>query len=464
MGQFLPFHSRLFDLVIVDEASQVNIAEIIPAFYRGARVCVVGDHKQLGLNAAGLFTLNKTFEQLVWNLHFADGQISFDAAKDRSLLVSKSSILEFTQEALQLRPVTLTEHFRSHPKLARFTSDNFYADDGRGLRIMRELYGNVRRPCFRAVRVGGQRLQEEKIAPGEVNETIRLLTSLMVNKSYMHDQDLKPHGYSDQTPPTIGVISFLTQQRNKLRAEIESFAPELIEKHSLFVGTPEDFQGNERNIMILTFGLDPSLRYAKGFYEEPRRFNVATSRAIDFTYAIFGGLPSSADLICRYLRHFDPSVRIDESAPAPPSDTIVPAVEQIYWDYDRSRCESEFEQRVVEFLEAFCRIHQVNLFNQVESCGQKRLDFVLYHERTDVCVAVEVDGRDHYATDGRSYSEAHLDRVDILQRAGWKILHIPYYAWYQNGWLADQSSPEFKQTLNRLTEDLRRLLGIVNRT
>jgi len=40
--------------VIVDEASQVNIAEIIPAFYRGARICVVGDDKQLGLNAAGV--------------------------------------------------------------------------------------------------------------------------------------------------------------------------------------------------------------------------------------------------------------------------------------------------------------------------------------------------------------------------------------------------------------------------
>src|SRR5208282_3407 len=48
LGEFLPFEPELFDLVVVDEASQVNIAEIIPAFYRGSRICVVGDDKQLG--------------------------------------------------------------------------------------------------------------------------------------------------------------------------------------------------------------------------------------------------------------------------------------------------------------------------------------------------------------------------------------------------------------------------------
>ena len=42
----LAVRSELFDLVVVDEASQVNIAEIIPAFVARARICVVGDDKQ----------------------------------------------------------------------------------------------------------------------------------------------------------------------------------------------------------------------------------------------------------------------------------------------------------------------------------------------------------------------------------------------------------------------------------
>jgi hypothetical protein len=77
LGEFLPFEPELFDLVVVDEASQVNIAEIIPAFYRGSRVCVVGDDKQLGLNSAGLFMLNQKFEEVIWNKHFPQPGVSY---------------------------------------------------------------------------------------------------------------------------------------------------------------------------------------------------------------------------------------------------------------------------------------------------------------------------------------------------------------------------------------------------
>jgi hypothetical protein len=97
LGEFLPFRPDLFDLIIVDEASQVNIAEIVPAFYRGSRICVVGDDKQLGLNAAGLFSLNKKFEELIWSKHFPGSKVSYSQAEQRSLLVSKntSTVLRF---------------------------------------------------------------------------------------------------------------------------------------------------------------------------------------------------------------------------------------------------------------------------------------------------------------------------------------------------------------------------------
>src|SRR5208337_3562140 len=96
IGEFLPFEPELFDLVIVDEASQVNIAEIIPAFYRGSRICVVGDDKQLGLNAAGVnFGFGVQFEELIWSRHFANSGVLYADAENRSLLVRKHSILDF---------------------------------------------------------------------------------------------------------------------------------------------------------------------------------------------------------------------------------------------------------------------------------------------------------------------------------------------------------------------------------
>ena len=55
---YLPFQEELFDLVIVDEASQVNLAEVIPILFRAKRFCIVGDHKQLGIKAGGVIFLN----------------------------------------------------------------------------------------------------------------------------------------------------------------------------------------------------------------------------------------------------------------------------------------------------------------------------------------------------------------------------------------------------------------------
>ena len=54
IGHLFPLTPDQFDLVVVDEASQVNLAEILPAFYRGKRICIVGDHNQLSLKASGL--------------------------------------------------------------------------------------------------------------------------------------------------------------------------------------------------------------------------------------------------------------------------------------------------------------------------------------------------------------------------------------------------------------------------
>src|SRR5690606_9179298 len=77
-------------------------------------------------------------------------------------------------------------------------------------------------------------------------------------------------------------------------------------------------------------------------------------------------------------------------------------------------------------------------------------DFVLYDEDTTRSVAIEVDGPDHFVEDGRTYSHAHLERVSVLRRAGWNIVHVPYFEWYCNGWLYDRNASEFEPILERL--------------
>jgi superfamily I DNA and/or RNA helicase len=47
-AEFIPLKRGLFDLVIIDEASQVSIAQALPAIIRAKRVLVLGDRNQFG--------------------------------------------------------------------------------------------------------------------------------------------------------------------------------------------------------------------------------------------------------------------------------------------------------------------------------------------------------------------------------------------------------------------------------
>ncbi|AFY49719.1 RAP domain/IstB-like ATP binding protein [Nostoc sp. PCC 7524] len=463
LGQFIPFQNEIFDLVIVDEASQVNIAEIIPAFYRGKSFCIVGDERQLGLSAAGLFALNRTFEKLIWNQCFAtvNGAISYEKANEKDLIVSKSSILDFItnkDNQFYIPKVILDEHFRSMPQLAAFTSKEFYDNS---LRLMTEVGKNIHKECFLAIEVGGQRDANAKIILAEVEELIKKLKGLIRNQDYLKEP-LSNHGFNLQVKPMIGVVSFLTEQKKYIKEQIENeFSDEEREIHDLFVGTPEEFQGNERNIIFITLGLDGiSQRWAKGHFENKNRFNVATSRAINFTYLIYGGIPKNAVLLKKYLRHFGFQAQnfIDDSIIEENSLT-----NRHTWKFDESKIESEFEFRVLDYLREF--INQFGssylyLYNQVVSCGHKRLDFVIYNSKNEETCAIEVDGVYHFAEDGRNYSDAHLERVEILKRAGWKIVHVPYHKWYKKGWLSERNDTEFQKTINDLYAQLKEALII----
>lgn len=43
----IPFAPAIYDLLIIDEASQCDIASILPLLYRVKRVVIIGDNKQL---------------------------------------------------------------------------------------------------------------------------------------------------------------------------------------------------------------------------------------------------------------------------------------------------------------------------------------------------------------------------------------------------------------------------------
>jgi len=457
LGQLFPLKNEMFDLIIVDESSQVNLAEIIPVFYRGSKICILGDHKQLSLNSSGLnFAISTKYDELMWNNY--NNNTLYSDAITRNLVVTNSSILDFIrskENKIDVKEVMLEEHFRSLPQLAKYTNKMFYSDednpDGK-LKIMTETPANLNINCFSAIRVEGLRESNSKVIEAEALKVVEIINSLIIRKDSNNTNIINPTHLSDKL--TIGVVSFISDQCNRIELLLrEHFDDDIWDKYKLFVGTPEKFQGNEKDVIIISLALDEnSLGFAH--YKEPKRFNVATSRAKYFTYFVYSKFSSKFDNIVSYLK----SMGIDLNASDIVNEQLKITSNNLN-KFNLEKCDSEFEKKVYQYLKDYVKLktnEKIEIFNQIETCGQKRLDFVLINESNNKFVALEVDGRFHYVQNSEhiTYSKKHNERLDILLRAGWKIVNTPYNKWYQHGWLSDTNNPTFKNELNRIYTEL----------
>ena len=451
---FLPFEEELFDLLILDEASQVNLAEIFPVLYRAKRFCIVGDHKQLGIKAAGGMFISKVYEKLTWEKYFSSlpkYPVSYKKAEERDLLVSRSSILNLIRNPsnpITAPPILLNEHFRSLPMLAEFTSEQFYKDDTQdaGLRIMTALPDKKAINAFCDVQVSTKRedapstlnkKKKSQLNKGEVDKSFEIIQSFVKNKPIkkLTDQVFKIPELLDKKI-SVGVISFTREQVIYMKSEAEKkLTDEEVESINLMIGTPEEFQGNERDVMIFAPSIDPDQKRSRGHMEDPNRFNVATSRARYFTYFVHGAIPSNMVLMQKMLTKMGQ----ERNEIIQNKSGFLP----IGWTLSASDCESEFELRVFEVLSKLIEKEfpeRLFLYNQVRTCGY-RLDFVIYEKTSKTTIGIEVDGKHHFYADDETYTDDHLERANSLKRGGWIIKYLPYWDWYDDGWLPDDHPP-----------------------
>jgi len=453
VDRILPMNPNLFDIVVVDESSQVNLAQIIPIFYRGKHICIVGDHRQLSLEATGLgFSISKKLDRYIWE-KFRPNNMSYDQAESRNLTLTKSSILDFlvsddsnkktnresfsyiSAEAYSM----LNEHFRSVFPLASFTSKKFYENK---IYIMTKN-PNLEDKAFKSVKVNGKRHLKFNVVEEEINEVFKIIESLKTHRKYKDVvlPDYVPENFS------IGILSFSRNQVEYLKSRNRIFYG----YENIFIGTPEEFQGHEKDIMIISLALDETCTRSKTHYENKNRFNVAVSRAKYFTFLVYGGIPENFHLTKEYIAHFENIENVDRKD----IDTENACL-------DKSKFDSELEEFVYNYLKD--TVNEINknysgdirIYNQYKTCGY-RLDFVLYNRKNKKFIALEVDGPYHYETAGLqniNYADWHIERAERLKRAGWKIIHTPYYRWYINGWL-DSSNPIMKEELDRIKRELK---------
>lgn len=461
LGKVFPLESELFDMVIVDEASQVNLAEIIPAFYRGKKIVVVGDHKQLNLGASGLtFSLSSKFDELIWNKYNSQ---QYDNAKNKDLVVSKASILDFLKNKeynITIPECMLDEHFRSLPKLANYTK-KFYADEENNIsmKIMTETPDKLEINCFATINVqNGKR--EQKTIPQEADYVVQIVESLL--KGGTKEYPFPEYKYIDKNNFSIGIISMLRDQCTLIKDRLSSKFPNgELNKYDLNpnvgngIGTPEEFQGNERDIMIFSLGLDNDCKGGHGHFQNANRLNVTTSRAKYFTYFVYSPFPKSFDKIYKYL-HYAKGEIDDQDIK---SDIEKPEIIEPLPPLKRDLLESNFERCVCDYLGEFVKNKDITIHNQVTCCGQKRLDFVLVNRKNNKSVAVEVDGSYHFVNDNsKDYTAAHIERMAILERAGWNVINTPYYLWYNGARLREENDKILKTEIQRIYKEIENVL------
>ena len=280
----IPFEPNFFDLLIIDEASQCDIASALPLLFRARRVVVLGDPKQLrhisnlsGRQDKALLAKYKIYNEFVhWNY---SRQSLFDLA---SSLCKHEDI------------VNLCDHHRSHADIINFSNTFFY--DGR-LRIATD-YDNLRIPnndsVIKWIDIRGQ--VERPINGSAMNkkEAYAVVNAL---------EQLIKDGYQG----SVGVVSPFRPQANFIRTLIHNspvVSSHLVES-DILVDTVHRFQGDERDLIIfspvLSHGMPESaIRFLK---KSPNLFNVAITRARSALYVV-GDKIESLNSEVNYLAKF----------------------------------------------------------------------------------------------------------------------------------------------------------------
>lgn len=299
----LPLERHLFDLVIVDEATQCDLASALPAIQRGRHLVITGDPEQL----RHVSFLARERQRALGDKHgLSAAEVETFDYRGRSLLDRASELALDGGET-----VFLDEHFRSAPAIIRFSNRAFYRG---ALRVMTRRPETEDSRSLRLHRVAGKR-EPEGHNPAEAKALVDVLWALY------EDEALLPRGLCR----SVGVLSPFRRQVEHLGERIATLPGPVAERHGLLLGTPYAFQGQERDVMLISWALDPeSAGGAFRYLDRSDVFNVAITRARSVQH-VFCSLDPHHAPAGHLLRRYLEDVQAGEvpERPAPASDLFV---------------------------------------------------------------------------------------------------------------------------------------------
>lgn len=440
-SSILELKPGLYDLVIVDEASQMFMADAIPILYRAKAAVISGDGMQMPPSD---FFLSGAVDWDAYEGSNDEDEELYIADKNRLIAAEGEYCLldaaEYSVQAGSPNKKRLLVHYRSECKaLIDFSNAVFYDAE------LLIPTGNTTLPSFLHSPIVLKPLQ------GKFEDGVNKIEAIEVLKQVKEI-------WRSPNPPTLGVIAFNVRQRDAIEdllieeaQQDDSFMRNLERERNrlssegedvgFFVRSVEHVQGDEREIIIFSTTYDglrhrnfgPISKKEKG----RRRLNVAITRA-------------KRGIIIMS------SLNIDRIATEEERDT---SENHYFWKYmcyaraidkeDREQAdqilnslrddtratvahvsaipESAFEAEVGEFL-------QSNGFHVDYQVGESgfRIDIGLKRNRDDrryIC-GIECDGRRYHS--GWRARLNDIWRQEILVKKGWRIHRIWSNEWFGN--------------------------------
>ena len=273
-----------FNCVIVDEASQCSEPEVLmPLIYNTSKIILIGDHLQLPATVMSRIAKNSCF--------------------GRSM--SERLNLYFDSLSKGNPTLTLRTQYRMQPPICSFPSQTFYGgklktnpDSGVNQKIHLKPYLLFDLSKTYETRRGHSNTLDNQQAQNqmktslsnikEVNFIFQLLLTIIQNLGLYINQNSPPKRWPNKLSASIGIVTFYKGQKEALIKKLQSFDNGKLLDY-IDVNTVDAFQGQERDIMILSCVRGTNCCGNIGFVKSRQRMNVSLTRAKSVMYVCING-------------------------------------------------------------------------------------------------------------------------------------------------------------------------------
>ena len=249
-------------------------------------------------------------------------------------------------------------------------------------------------------------LEMVKVADGKVDsDATRNLPEVEELVKVLHEIIIEDERKNPENPTTIGIISPFRAQVEQLKISVPRVLSDyMIKKHQIEIGTAHTFQGDERDIMLISWGFaNNSFPQSITFLQKPNLFNVAITRAknkcINFVSHDLETMPDGS--FRNYVSYMKEYV---ERKRALANDEI-----------DANIYKNKFEKEVADEIRKLD--HRVVAGADIAGLSADLL--------VDDSFVIEIDG----VEDNKRSNISNMKKQSILERCGLKVKRITYREW-----------------------------------